>query len=138
MCCVFEQDTYTLTVPCSTQVYKWVLVKLLLGVGRRNKKYLLLLHAMEMGDKHQPDGPVPGLDTGGSCKQLEKEGILTKTTSGKLASPLVPVVKPNESIRSMWCFLGWSQLQALDSAIYHPCGNCNNLSKTTLTFKWYV
>ena len=33
--CVLRQDTVTLTVPLSTQVYKWVPVNLLLGVALR-------------------------------------------------------------------------------------------------------
>jgi len=35
LCCVLGQRYLTLTVPLSTQVYKWVLANLMLGVAPR-------------------------------------------------------------------------------------------------------
>ena len=55
---------FTLTVPLSTKVYKWVPAKML-GVtmqwtsipSRGEEKYSYSLHATETGDKRRPDGP---------------------------------------------------------------------------------
>ena len=62
--CSWERH-FTLTVPLSTQVYKWVLAKLMLGVtlrwigipsrGNRNTP-TYSLHATETGDKCRPGG----------------------------------------------------------------------------------
>ena len=58
LCCVLGQDTFiTLTVPLSTQVYKWVPANLLPGVtprwtsipSRGEDKYSQSLHAIETG-----------------------------------------------------------------------------------------
>ena len=54
-CVVFLRRHFTLTVPLSTQVYKWVLANLMLGVtlrwtsipSREEQKYSQSLHATE-------------------------------------------------------------------------------------------
>ena len=49
----------TLTVPFSTQVYKWVPANLMLGVTLGWTSIpSKLLHATEIGDRHPPDGPL--------------------------------------------------------------------------------
>ena len=57
---------FTLTVPLSTQVYKWIPANLLLGVtlrwtcipSRGEQKYSLSLHATETGINPSTDGPL--------------------------------------------------------------------------------
>ena len=56
----------TLTVPLSTQMYKWLMANLMSGVTLRwtsipfrgEQKYSQPLHAPETGDKLRPDGPL--------------------------------------------------------------------------------
>ena len=48
---------FIFTVSLSTLVYKWVLVNLILG-GNPVWIRLILLHAIENGDKGRPDGPL--------------------------------------------------------------------------------
>ena len=64
LCCVLGQDT-TLIVPLSTQVYKWVLANLMLGVTlrwtgipSRGVEILLVASCYRNRDKLRPDGKL--------------------------------------------------------------------------------
>ena len=100
---------FTLTVPLSTQVYKWVPAILLLGVtlqwtsipSRGEKKYSQLLHATETGISSGLMGHLAWMQTLPCQELIRMQDLLNSTRSYYFANDFVAGKKADQELKSV-------------------------------------
>ena len=121
---------FTLTVPLSTQVYKWVPAKLLLGItlrwtqsrggGERAVEILLVSSCYRKRDRSRPDGPL------GSAA-----GFTYLLFGGYI----------NHTFRSFSLKIGCTangKIQALDAQLFVNGGNSMDVSEMASHYWFYI